>query len=124
MCVVVLNTICRYSLVHQFICCSPCIRKHKNHSKASSGAGRFVQNIRAYKKSQHNVCNCKLVRHNQLHTFWRRNSQHKPTLTKISYNGLKVKGKKNGKTKIHLLVDKIKCFVLLIFVKIILFVDL
>ena len=37
----------------------PCIRKHKNHSKASSGAGRFAQNLCAYKKSQYNVWNCK-----------------------------------------------------------------
>ena len=77
----------------------PCIRKHKNHSKASSGAGRFAQNLRACKKSRYNVQNCKSGRHNRCHTFRRCNSQHKPTSTNIPYNGLKVKGKKNGKTR-------------------------
>ena len=78
----------------------PPIRKHKNHSKASSGAGRFSQNLRACKKSQFIVRNCKSGRYNQQHTFRHRKLQHKTTLTNIPYTGLKVKGRKKGKTKI------------------------
>ena len=77
----------------------PHIRKHKNHSKASSGAGRFSHNLRACKKSQYNVRNCKSGRHNRRHTFRRRKSQHKPISTNIPYNDLKVNGRKNGKAK-------------------------
>ena len=77
----------------------PRIWKHKNHSKASSGTGRFAQNLRACKKSWYNVRNCKSGRHNWRHTFRRRNSRHRCTSTNIPYNGLKVKERKNGKTK-------------------------
>ena len=77
----------------------PRIRKHNNHSKRSSGAGRFAQNLRACKKSRYNVWNCKSGRHNRRHTFRRRNSRHKPTYSNISYHGLKVKGKKKENTK-------------------------
>ena len=77
----------------------PRIQKHKNHSKANSGAERFAQNLCARKKSQYNVWNCKSGRHNWNHTFKRRNSQHEPTLTNISYNSLKVKKRMNKKTK-------------------------
>ena len=79
----------------------PYIRKHKNHSKASSGAGRFSQNLHACKKSQFIVHNYKSGRHNQRHTFRSCKSQDKTTSIDILYTGLKVKGKgrKNGKTK-------------------------
>ena len=76
----------------------PQIRKPKNHSKASSGAGRFAQNLRACKKSRYNVPNCKSGRHNRRHTFRRHNSRYKPISTNISYNGLMVKGRKSGNT--------------------------
>ena len=52
----------------------PRIRKHKNHSKVNSGAGRFAQNLLACKKPHYNVCNCKSGRHNQGKTFGCRNS--------------------------------------------------
>ena len=77
----------------------PCIRNHKNCSKASSGAGKFAQNILTCKKSRYNVQNCKSGRHNQRHTFRRRNSRYKPTSTITPYYGLKVKGRRNRKTK-------------------------
>ena len=77
----------------------PCIRKHKNHSKANSGAGKFSQNLCACKKSRIIVRNCKSGRHNRRHTFRRRKSQHKTTSTNIPYTGLKVKGRKNGGIK-------------------------
>ena len=77
----------------------PRIRKHKNHSKASSGAGRFAQHFRACKKTQYNVRNCKYGRHNQCHTFRRRNSRYIPTYTNIPYYGLKVKRRKKGNNK-------------------------
>ena len=77
----------------------PCIRRHKNHSKASNGARKFSKFFWEYKKSWYNVWNCKSERQNKLHSFRRYNSQHKPTSTNIPYNGLKVKGRKNGKIK-------------------------
>ena len=72
----------------------PCIRKHKNHSKASSGAGRFAQNLQACKKSQYNVPNCKSGRHNQHHTFRPCNSRYRPTSTIIPNFDLKIKARK------------------------------
>ena len=57
----------------------PRIRKHKSHSKASSGARKVAQNLCACKKSQYNVRNCKSGRHNRRHTFRCCNSQYKPT---------------------------------------------
>ena len=77
----------------------PCIRKHKNHSKTSSGAERFAQNPCACKKSQYDVRNCKSGRHNRRHTFKRCNSQYKPKSTNIPYYGFKVKGRKKENTK-------------------------
>ena len=81
----------------------PCIRKHKNHSKTSSGVKRFVQNLRACKKSQYNVQNWKSWRHSRRHTFRCHKSRNKPESTNISHYGLKVKERKkerkNGKTK-------------------------
>ena len=76
-----------------------CIRKYKNHSKAISGAERFAQNLRACKTSRCNIWNCKFRRHIQRHTFRRHNSQYKPSLTNILYYSLKVKRRKNRKTK-------------------------
>ena len=93
----------------------PHIQKHKNHSKASNGARRFAHTLR----SQYNVWNCRSGRHNQRHTFGRHNTQYKPSLTNIPYYGLKLlKGEKTERLKLHLLVNVIGCFVLLIFVKI------
>ena len=43
--------------------------------------------------------NYKSGRHNQRHTFRHSNSQYKPISTNIPYYDLKVKGKKNRKTK-------------------------
>ena len=77
----------------------PCIRKHKNHSKASNGAGKFTQNLRACEKSRYNVRNCKSGRHNQRHTFRRHKPKYKSASTDISSYGLKIKGIKDGKTK-------------------------
>ena len=75
------------------------IRKHKNHSKTSKGAGRFVHILRACKQSQYNVLHCKSRRHNQ-HQFFRRHIiQYKPSLTNIPYYGLKAKEKNNRRTK-------------------------
>ena len=76
-----------------------CIWKHKNRSKASNGAEIFAHNLHACKKSRYNVWDCKSGRHNWCHTFERHNTQHKPSLTNIPYYGLKVKGRKNRKTK-------------------------
>ena len=77
----------------------PCFQKHKNHSKASSSAGRFAQSLCACKKSRYNVQICKSGINNQCHTFRRHKSQYKPTSTNIPHYGLKVKGRKNRKTK-------------------------
>ena len=77
----------------------PCIRKHKNCSKAKNGAGRFAHNLCACKKSWFNVQNCKSGRHNQRHTFRWHNTWYKPSLTNIPYYDLKVKLRKNRKTK-------------------------
>ena len=77
----------------------PCIWKHKNHSKASNGARKFAQNLWACKKSRYNVRNRKSRRHNQRYTFRRHKSKYKSTSTNIPCYGLKVKGKKNEKTK-------------------------
>ena len=71
----------------------PNIRKHKNHIKVSNDAGKFAQNLRAWKKSQYNG------RHFQRHTFRRRKSNYKSTSTNIPSYGLKVKGVKNEKNK-------------------------
>ena len=77
----------------------PRIRKPKNHRKSSSGAGRFAQNLRACKKSQYDVRNCKSGRHNRRHTFKCHRSRYKPISTNIPYNGLMVKGRKRGNIK-------------------------
>ena len=77
----------------------PCIRKHKNHSKTSNGAGRFAHILCACEKSQYNVCNCKPGRHNQCRIFRRHNTQPKPSLTNIPYYGLKAKERKNRKNR-------------------------
>ena len=79
---------------------TPWIRRYKNHSKVSSGTGRFSQNLCAYKKSQFIVPNCKSGQHNRRHTFRHCKLQHKTTLTDIPYTHLKIKGRNNGKTKI------------------------
>ena len=88
---------------------TPYIWKHKNQSKASSGAGIFTQNLQACKKSQYNVGNCKSRRHNQGHTFRHCNSRYRPTSTNILYYDLKVKGKKKEILKHHLLAKDIQC---------------
>ena len=77
----------------------PCIRKRKNHSKISSGAGKFAQNLRACKKSQYNIPSYKLGRHNQRHTFGRCFSRYKFNSMDIPTYGLKVKSINNIKTK-------------------------
>ena len=77
----------------------PRIQKPKNHSKASSGAGRFAQNLRSCKKAQYNAQNCKSGRHNRRHTFRRCTSQYKPISTNIPYNDLMVNGRRSGNTK-------------------------
>ena len=76
----------------------PSIQKHKNHSKTSSGAGRFAQNLCVCKKTQYNVWNCNSGRHDQRHTFRRRNSRYRPKSTNIPYYGLKVKARKKENT--------------------------
>ena len=77
----------------------PRIRKPKYHRKSSSGAGRFAQNLRACKKSQYDVRNCKSGRHNQRQIFKCHRSRYKPISTNIPCNGLIVKGRKRGNTK-------------------------
>ena len=64
----------------------PCIWKHKNHRKMSSGAGRFSKFFCACKKTQFVVQNCKSGRHNRQLTFKRRKLQHKMTSTDIVKN--------------------------------------
>ena len=86
-----------------------CIQKYKNHSKMSSGAGRFAQNLCACKKSQYNVWNFKSGRHNRRHTFRRCNSRYRSTSTNIPYYSFKVKERKKGNTKVYFLVDNIEC---------------
>ena len=108
------------NIIHHWIP-KPCIKKHKNHSKTSSGSGNFLKNLLACKKSQYNVQNCKSWRHNQRHTFRRNELRYKPSLTNITYYGLKVKGRKNKRLKLYLLVDKIECFTKLSIVRILLF---
>ena len=78
----------------------PCIQKYKNHSKASSRTGRLSENLRACKKSQFIICNCKSGKHNRQHTFMHRKLGHKTTLTNILYTHLKFKGRKKRETKI------------------------
>ena len=77
----------------------PCVRKHKNHNKASNGTGKFDQNLWVYKKSWYKGRHCKSGRHNQCHTSRRRKPKYKSTLTNILSYGLKVNGIKNKKTK-------------------------
>ena len=77
-----------------------CIPKYKNHSKASSGTGRFYQNLCACKKSGFNERNCKPGRHNRQHTFMHCKLRHKTTSNNILYSGLKVKDRNKDKTKI------------------------
>ena len=77
----------------------PRIRKPNKYRKASSGAGRFAQNLRTCKKSHYNIQNCKSGRHNQRHSFKRHRSQHRPISTNIPYDGLTVKGRNTGITK-------------------------
>ena len=75
------------------------IRKPKNHSKLSSSAERFTQNICACAKSQYNVQNRKYGRHNRCDTFKCCGSKNKPISTNIPYNGMMVKGSKTGNIK-------------------------
>ena len=77
----------------------PQIRKHKNHSKTSKGARRFSHILRACKKSQYNVRNSKTGRYNQHHTFRHQITRYKPSLTNIPYYSLKLKERKNRKSK-------------------------
>ena len=78
----------------------PRIQKHKDYSKTSSGAGKFVQNLCACRNSLYNVRNCKSGKHNQRYTFRCHKSRQKPTSINIPYYDLKIKErKKNGNTK-------------------------
>ena len=99
----------------------PCIRKHKNHSKASSCAGICTQNLREYKKSQYNVRNIKSGRHYRYHIFRFHNSRYKPSSTNIPYYYLKVKGATTEKLNPHLLVKEIECFMQLSIITILFF---
>ena len=77
----------------------PQIKRSYKHQKASSGAGRFALNLRICKKSHYDVQNCKSGRHNWHHSFKCHKPRYKPISTNISYNGLKVKGRKSYKNK-------------------------
>ena len=86
------------NLFHQRIS-KPHCQKQKNHSKTSSGAGRFSQNFCECKKSRINERNCKSGRHNQQYTFMNCKSQHKTTKTNMLYIGVKVQNRNKSKTK-------------------------
>ena len=77
----------------------PRIKRPYKHRKASSGAGRFAQNLRACKKSQYDIRNCKSNRHSRRYTFKYCGSQSKPIFTNILYNGLIFKQRKKGNIK-------------------------
>ena len=77
-----------------------CLQKNKNHSKISSGAGRFSQNLHTCKKTLYNERNCKSGRHSQQHTSMNRKSQHKTITTDMPYMGLKVKARNESKAKL------------------------
>ena len=72
----------------------PRIKKSFKHQKASNGAGQFAINLRKCKYSHYNVRNCKSGRHNQRHSFKQHRLRHKPNPSNITYDGLKVKGRK------------------------------
>ena len=72
----------------------PRIRRPYIHRKASSGAGRFAQNLHTCKKSHYDVQACKSGRYNRRHSFKSHRPRNKPISTNIPYNSLKVKGSK------------------------------
>ena len=72
----------------------PQIKRSFKHQKASNGAGNFAINLRKCKYSHYNVRNCKSGRHNRRHSFKQHRLRHKPCPTNITYDGLKVKGRK------------------------------
>ena len=72
----------------------PRIKKSFKHWKASSGAGQFALSLRICKNSHYNVQNCKSGRHNQRHSSKQHRPLYKPVPSNITYEGLKVKGRK------------------------------
>ena len=72
----------------------PRIKRSFKHQKASNGAGRFALNLRKCKYSDYKVRNCKTGRHNRRYFFKQHRLWHKPIPSNITYDGLKVKGRK------------------------------
>ena len=102
----------------------PHIRKHKNHSKASSDMGDLLE-ISVYTRSHdttYRIVNQEDTIEVTLSGVITHNTNPpQPTFHVMVW---RLKGGRTGKLKLHLLVDRIECFMLLIFVKIFLFVDL
>ena len=72
----------------------PRITRSFKHQKASSGAEQFAINLHKCKYSHYHVWNYKSGRHNQCHSFKQHRLKHKPCPSTITYDGLKVKGRK------------------------------
>ena len=72
----------------------PQSKRSFKHRKVSSGAGQFVINLCKCKYSHYDLRNCNSGRHNRRHFFKQHRLQHKPILSNITYDGLKVKGRK------------------------------
>ena len=72
----------------------PWIKRSFKNQKVSSGVGQFALSLRMCKKSYCNVQNCKSGRHNWRHSFKRHRPRYKPIPSNITYDGLKVKGRK------------------------------
>ena len=74
------------------------IEKSFKHRKASSGAGQFALSLLICKNSHYDVRNYKSGRHNRRHSFKQHRPQYKPIPSNITYDGLKVKGRKEYTT--------------------------
>ena len=102
----------------------PFIQKYKNHSKASSGAGdslKIFMHARSH-DSTYRILNQEDTIDVTLSGVVNHNA--KPLRLIFHILVWRLREGRTVKLKLLLLVDGIKCFVLLIFVKILLFVDL
>ena len=72
----------------------PQIKRSFKHRKGSNGAGRFALSLHICINSNYNIQNCKSSRHNHCHSFKQRWPRYKPISSNITYDGLKVKGRK------------------------------
>ena len=100
------------------------IWKHKNHSKVSSVARRFAQNLRACKSynTMYGIVNLEDTTNVTLSGV----VTHNTTPFQLTFHIMVwwLKERRAVILKLLLLVDKIRCFMLLLFAKMLFFVDL